>query len=67
MIYIRPKRGLRVICPESFKPISPVGEWVPRSSYWKRRLASGEVEVIRPVREVKKETSKKEEKSNKNK
>jgi hypothetical protein len=65
VIYIRPKQGLRVICPDTFKPLKPAGEWVSLLPYWKRRLARGEVEVIRPVREVKKDTSKKEDKSNK--
>ena len=43
-IFLKPKAGLRILKPGSFRPLSELGEWVPKSSYWLRRLKSGDVE-----------------------
>lgn len=43
LMKVKPKPGLKVLRPEELRPLNPEGEDVPRTSYWLRRLAAGEV------------------------
>jgi len=54
-LHLKPTSGHRVLKPGTKTPLAPEGEVVDDSTYWKRRLASGEVEE---VKEEKKEQSK---------
>lgn len=46
-MHVRPAReGLIVLDPTSYHPLPPAGAEVPRSSYWLRRLADGDVVLV---------------------
>jgi len=47
-IFIRPVDGRRVLDPVTKEPLSLEGKRVEKSSYWLRRLTSGEVEKAAP-------------------
>ncbi|MGN7832661.1 DUF2635 domain-containing protein [Pseudoxanthomonas sp. 22568] len=42
-LYLIPARGLRVINPETRRPLPPEGEEVARDAYWQRRIDDGDV------------------------
>lgn len=44
MIYLKPKEGLRVPQPLGKIPLPPHGRAVVFTTYWRRRLADGDVE-----------------------
>ncbi|MGE4292390.1 MAG: DUF2635 domain-containing protein [Desulfovibrio sp.] len=47
-IFIRPVDGRRVLDPVTKEPLPLEGKRVEKSSYWLRRLTSGEVETVAP-------------------
>lgn len=49
-IFVKPKGGARVRNPDSptKAPLPPDGATVPRNSYWLRKLATNEVEEVKP-------------------
>lgn len=54
-LHLKPKKGLRVLKPGTKTPLAAEGEIVDDSSFWKRRLAAGEVEIVKeeePKKEV---------------
>ena len=46
-LHLKPKKGLRVLKPGTKTPLASEGETVDDSSFWKRRLAAGEVEIVK--------------------
>lgn len=44
-MFLKPKKGLRVINPETKKPISEEGEEIALSTYWRKRIAEGDFEL----------------------
>lgn len=63
-IFVKPKDGKRVMDPATKRALLPEGGLVEKTSYWMRRLAGGEVElveqkqstpVVKPKVEIKKE------------
>jgi Protein of unknown function (DUF2635) len=42
---VRPATGLRVLCPDG-QPLPAEGASVTADSFWHRRLAKGEVELV---------------------
>lgn len=51
-LFVRPAEGLRVRDPQSKLHIPTTGRWVPRDSFWLRRLRSGDVVVTDPPTEA---------------
>lgn len=47
-IKVRPTSGLQVLDPKTREPLPPEGRDVPRSRYWLRRLAEGDVALVGP-------------------
>jgi hypothetical protein len=48
-IHIKPVAGRRALDPVSKQPVKEGGERKPASSYWLRRLADGDVELVDAV------------------
>ena len=46
---VKPAPGLLVRDPISKRPLPPEGAEVPESSYWVRRVASGDVVVVQAI------------------
>lgn len=44
-LYLVPRQGLRVLHPSTGQPLPPEGMEVEKSTYWLRRISSGEVVV----------------------
>jgi hypothetical protein len=44
-IFLKPAEGLIVKDPETGKPLAPEGENKPDTTYWRRRIADGDVEA----------------------
>lgn len=47
--FVAPRPGLEVRDPVTHKPLPAEGAAVPRSTYWLRRLADGDVVEAKPV------------------
>ncbi len=47
-VVLKPKAGLRVLDPATMPPapLPPEGKPVELNTYWRRRLAAGEVETV---------------------
>lgn len=45
-IKVKPKPGLKVLWPEDRRELKAEGEDVPRTSYWLRRVKSGDVQIV---------------------
>ena len=45
-VHVKPAEGLRVPHPSLGRPIRTEGEWVPRRTYFLRRIADGALEEI---------------------
>jgi len=43
-MFLKPKKGLRVINPKTKKPIHEDGEEIELSSYWRKRISDGDFE-----------------------
>ncbi len=43
LLYLIPRQGLRVLHPNTGQPLPPEGMEVEKSTYWLRRISSGEV------------------------
>lgn len=54
-LYVKPAPGLLVRDPVTMEPLPAAGAEKPRSSYWLRRLAAGDVTEAKPPK-AKKET-----------
>lgn len=54
-ITVKPSEGARVLNPATRQPLPAEGASVPRSTYWLRRIAAGEVEEVKPAKGKKKE------------
>ena len=62
-MFVKPKKGLKILRPDTRTVLSEVGEHVPKTSFWLRRLKQGDVSVERldaPKPEAKKEPIKAE-------
>jgi hypothetical protein len=46
-IKIKPKKGLTVLDPTTYAPLKKSGETKPKNEYWLRRVADGDVEIIK--------------------
>ncbi len=46
MIFVKPKEGLKIKRPDTQRLLAPQGEDVPKSSFWLRRLADGDVTIV---------------------
>jgi len=57
-IFVVPKTGLRVKDPASWQQLPEQGKWVPKNTYWRRRLTAGD--VIEINKEIENETFSKE-------
>lgn len=44
-IFIKPKKGLRVLNPATMLPISEDGQKVSKNSYWTRRQLDGDITI----------------------
>lgn len=60
---VKPIEGMKVLNPATNLHISEDGTDVVWSTYWKRRLNDGEIEIIEPEKPVKKATKKSNKKS----
>lgn len=50
LMYVMPVDGLVVRFPETMAQLPLAGAWVPKDSYWLRRLADGSVrEAVQPT------------------
>jgi hypothetical protein len=47
IVHIRPVNGSRVLDPVQNLPLPEEGQPVELTTYWKRRLAAGEVEIVK--------------------
>jgi len=47
-VYVKPAEGLKVRHPDARRHLHAAGEAVPRTSYWLRRLADGDVSEVPP-------------------
>jgi hypothetical protein len=47
-MFVKPAPGLIVRDPETREPLPPHGDWVPRTTYWLRRLRDGDVSEAEP-------------------
>lgn len=45
-IKVKPKSGFKVLWPEDRRELKVEGEDVPRTSYWLRRVKSGDVQIV---------------------
>lgn len=45
-IFLKPKDGLKVPRPDSGRALNPEGELLEHSTYWRRRLADGDVTEV---------------------
>lgn len=43
-VFLKPKNGRRVIDPETKQPLAAAGEEKELTTFWRRRIAAGEVE-----------------------
>lgn len=62
-IFVKPKDGKRVIDPATKRVLPSEGASVEKTSYWMRRLANGEIEIVQqsaPVAKPKVEIKKNE-------
>ncbi len=57
-LYLKPKEGLSIRKPDGSK-LAAEGERVPRTSFWLKRLADGDVIILKPAAKA---TNKKAEK-----
>lgn len=46
---IKPKQGVTVKDPKTFKPLKPEGENKPRNTYWLRRVQDGDCTIVKPT------------------
>lgn len=46
LIKVKPRPGLKVLRPEDRRELRAEGEDVPRTSYWLRRIKTGDVTVL---------------------
>ena len=52
-MFVKPATGLRVVDPVTLQPLPAEGAEVPDdSSYWHRRIRSGDVALAKPAAEV---------------
>jgi hypothetical protein len=47
-MFVKPRNGLRVLRPDSRRPLPAEGAEVADDFYWNRRIAHGDVEVAEP-------------------
>ena len=47
-VYVKPAPGLIVRDPDTREPLPAAGAWVPRTTYWVRRLRDGDVAEAAP-------------------
>ena len=68
-MFVKPKEGLKILRPDTRKPLAACGEYVPKVSFWLRRVKDGDVilceeavkkKSVEPVEEIKKPKKKKE-------
>lgn len=67
-MFVKPKDGLKIRIPGSKLLLKPEGQAVPDSTFWRRRLADGDVELVKPeasAKPIKEDSSKKEPKGSK--
>ena len=58
-LFLKPKAGLKIPRPDTGRALAPEGEYVPKSTYWLRRIADGDVmEVADKVEKPKVDASK---------
>lgn len=46
-IKLKPKKNLTVLDPQSYRALRKNGENKPKNTYWLRRVADGDVEIIK--------------------
>lgn len=46
-LFVRPAEGLRVLDPETLQPLPAEGRIVPPTSYWRRAINRGDVQIAR--------------------
>lgn len=54
-IFVKPKEGLKVLRPDNGRALDPAGEAVPKSTFWMRRIADGDVVEVAGKAEAKAE------------
>lgn len=52
-IFVKPKSGVKIRRPETKALLSPEGENVPNNTFWKRRIADGDVIVSQKIKKQK--------------
>ncbi|MBP8219728.1 MAG: DUF2635 domain-containing protein [Aeromonas sp.] len=58
-LYLKPKEGLTIRKPDGSK-LATEGERVPRTSFWLKRLADGDVAEVKPAAKAPKKPQVKE-------
>lgn len=46
LIFVKPKEGVTLRRPDTGRTLAVDGEKVPKNSFWRRRIAEGDVELI---------------------
>lgn len=64
MIHIKPRAGLRVPDPATGQPLPEDGARVADTSYWRRRIADGDAEIIKAQAEKPRRSQKTTEEGN---
>ena len=44
-MYVKPRKGLKILRPDTQKVLLDCGEHVPKTAFWIRRLKDGDVEL----------------------
>jgi hypothetical protein len=64
-LFVKPAKGLVVPRPDNGRVLKEEGEWVKQSTYWRRRIADGDVLVDDKAVDKSESKPKKSEKSDK--
>jgi len=60
-IFVKPREGMIILRPDTGRKLEASGEFVPKNTFWARRILDGDVvECQPPTQEVKKEQPKAE-------
>lgn len=46
-MFVKPREGLKILRPDSRTVLAPVGEHVPKTQFWLRRLRQGDVVEVK--------------------
>lgn len=55
--FLKPRQGLRVICPELNTPLPAAGDYRDMTPYWWKRVHEGDIQVFESPENAQKEVS----------